>query len=151
MVDPHVALTEARRVLRPGGRLVLAVWGPPAANPFFTAVVGGLVGLGLLDAPDPDGPGVFRLADGAALEEMLAGAGFDDVRVEAVPVRAAVADVESYIDFVGDTAGPIGLAIQALAPADRAALDDAVVEPLRPYSTDEGLAIPGLALCARAE
>jgi ubiquinone/menaquinone biosynthesis C-methylase UbiE len=35
MHDPAAALAETRRVLRPGGRLTLAVWGAPERNPFF--------------------------------------------------------------------------------------------------------------------
>jgi SAM-dependent methyltransferase len=31
--DPAAALAETRRVLRPGGRLALSVWGAPERNP----------------------------------------------------------------------------------------------------------------------
>ena len=150
MIDPHAALSETRRVLRPGGRLVLAVWGPPPRNPFFTVAVGPLVGAGHLPVPDPDGPGVFRLADTTVLSTMLRTAGFDEPKIDEVAVHFAVPDVDAYLDFVGDTAGPIGLTIQALDSGDRAELADAAREQLTPYSTGNGLDIPGLALCARA-
>jgi ubiquinone/menaquinone biosynthesis C-methylase UbiE len=34
MDDPAAALAETRRVLRPGGRLALAVWGAPERDPW---------------------------------------------------------------------------------------------------------------------
>lgn len=41
--DPAACLDEARRVLRLGGRISLAVWGAPDRNPLFGAVAGVLV------------------------------------------------------------------------------------------------------------
>ncbi len=34
-LDPDLALLEAARVLRPGGRIAVCKWGPPASNEFF--------------------------------------------------------------------------------------------------------------------
>ena len=50
MADPAAALAETRRVLRPGGRLALAVFGAPERNPFFSAIVICLVQSGHIAA-----------------------------------------------------------------------------------------------------
>src|SRR5438552_7776904 len=64
MPDPPAALAESRRVLRPGGRLALAVMGGPAQNPWATSVAKSIVGLGLVPPIDPRAAGgVFSLAD----------------------------------------------------------------------------------------
>ncbi len=150
MIDPQAAFADTRRVLRRGGRLVLAVWGSPPQNPFFTAAVGPLVSAGRLPAPAPGGPGVFRLADTAALSAMLSTAGFEAPKIEDVAVCFTVPGIDAYLDFVADTAGPIGLAIQSLGPDDRASLADAARNQLEPYRTAGGYDIPGVARCARA-
>jgi SAM-dependent methyltransferase len=150
MVDPAAALAETRRVLRAGGRLALAVWGPADRNPFFTTVAGALVGGGHMPPPDPAGPGPFSLGSEERLRDLLRGARFGDVRVEEVPVRFAIAGVGEYLEIVADTAGPIGLALRALGDGDRDALAAQVAGALAPYTTGAGLDVPCLALCAVA-
>ncbi len=150
MVDPEAALAEIRRVLRPAGRLVLAVWGPPQHNPYFTAVVSALVTEGRLAPPDPEGPGVFRMADGARTIAWLTKAGFETVRTEEVSVLFRLASIDAYLDFVGDTAGPIGLSVRRLTDEERGAVAAQVADVLGPFATRDGVDIPGDALCAVA-
>jgi SAM-dependent methyltransferase len=93
-LDPELALGEAVRVLRPGGRIVVCKWGPPAGNEFFAFLASfgaGGVRADQLPATDPvedairasrlevaltaDVPAPIELAGAAALADALARAG----------------------------------------------------------------------------
>ncbi len=79
-VDPAAALQEMRRVLKPIGKAVIAVWDTAEVNPWATIPTGVLIERGLAPPPDPDAPGMFVLAAPGRLQEMLEDAGFADVR-----------------------------------------------------------------------
>jgi ubiquinone/menaquinone biosynthesis C-methylase UbiE len=146
MPDPQAALSDARRVLRPSGRLVLAVWGPPEGNPFFSLIAMALVRHRHLPRPDPREPGIFALADPNRLQALLEGAGFADARLAAVPVVFEVAGVDEYLAIIADTAGPIGLALRGVGEDDRSKIADELREPLALC----GYHVPGVAMAARA-
>lgn len=150
MGDPAAALAETRRVLRAGGRLVLAVWGPPDRNPFFAATAAALVEHGHMPPPDPAGPGIFSMADPERTRALLADAGFEDVRVDEVGVRFAVADVDEYLTVTVDTAGPLAMVLRGLTDEQRDAVASSAERSLAPFAAAEGLEIPGVALVARA-
>jgi len=150
MADPAAALAETRRVLRPGGRLVLAVWGAPERNPFFTAIVGSMIQGGHLEPPDPDGPGMFSMADPKRTTALLEGAGFSDVRCEEVPVRFEIPSLDEYMALIADTAGPVAFALRELSGADRDSVGRQAGAALEPFAADGGYAIPGVVLCAAA-
>jgi SAM-dependent methyltransferase len=151
MVDPAAALAETRRVLRTGGRLTLAVWGALERNPFFGAAAISLVEHGHIDPPEPPpAPGPFSLASAERLDGLLRHAGFAEVQIEEVPVRFAMPTLDEYLGMTADTAGPIGLALRRLEPADRAAVKADVEESLGRFATANGYELPGVALCAAA-
>jgi SAM-dependent methyltransferase len=151
MADPAAALAETRRVLRPGGRLALSVWGPAERNPFFGIIAMSLVGRGHMPAPDLSGPApAFSMADPARTAALLRAARFTDVRTEEVQVHFSVATADEYLSLIADTAGPIGLALRALSEADRAEIRTEVEGPLGRFVAGSGYEIPGVALCAVA-
>jgi SAM-dependent methyltransferase len=150
MADPDQALRETRRILRPGGRVALAVWGPPQDNPFFATIGGVLVARGHVPPPDPSRPGVFAMGDAGRTRARLEEAGFPDVRVEAVGVRFEVASVDEYLAAHTETGGPVGLVLRGLPDGERAAIAAGVEPGLARFAGPEGYVVPGVALCAAA-
>ncbi|MGH3675273.1 MAG: class I SAM-dependent methyltransferase [Mycobacterium sp.] len=150
MADPRRALTETRRVLRSGGRLVLAVWGPPERNPWGGVAAGILMEQGHLPPPDPDAPSPFSMASEERTREMLTSAGFSEIDIEEVPVRFIVGDIAEYESFATDTAGPFAMAIRALDDDQRAALRLRLDEGLAGFQAGGRYEIPGVALGAVA-
>jgi ubiquinone/menaquinone biosynthesis C-methylase UbiE len=151
MADPAAALAETRRVLRPGGRLTLAVWGPPERNPFFAILGINLTTRGLIPPPEPPpAPGLFNMASAERTTALLHGAGFVDVRTEEVPVRFRLRDLDEYIGLVADTAGPLGLALRGLSDPELANVKAEVEESFGRFAAGTGYRLPGLTLCALA-
>src|SRR5205085_2517690 len=74
--DPAAALREVKRVLAPGGRLLLTTWRPRAEQPLFEA-------LGQI-AERHLGPAIDKrwALDGAQLRELLAAAGFAESTID---------------------------------------------------------------------
>lgn len=150
LADPAAALAETRRVLRSGGRLALSVWGAPERNPW--ASIGGrlLVERGHLPPPEPSAPGVFSMANDERMRALLVRAGFSDVRTEEVPVRFAFRDVDDYVRWVIDVAGPFAIVVRGLPEDERQVLKAQLEEAFAPFEAAGGYSLPGIALCAVA-
>lgn len=150
MADPARAFAETRRVLRPGRRLALAVWGSPERNPW--ASLGGrlLVERGHMSPPEPGAAGIFALASEERLRLLVVGAGFLRVRTEEVPVRFRFANVDEYMNWATTTAGALAMAIRGLPEDERATLKARLEEAFAPFARDDGYEFPGVALTAVA-
>jgi SAM-dependent methyltransferase len=148
--DPARAAGEIHRVLRPGGRASIVVWGPRERNPWLTSVFRAAgVQLGI-ELPQPGMPGPFSLEDRDGFGEILAGAGFEGVVIEEhdVPLRARSA--KEWSTRVVALAGPLAAILAGLPQEARDALHERLREEARPYETPRGLEFPGLALIASA-
>ena len=107
MADPAAALAETRRVLRPGGRLALAVWDTLESNPWALLPARELIARGLTSAPDPlaaPPPGPFALAVPGRVQELLTQTGFVEPHVEAMQLDPPPLELRRA---VGDDARPL--------------------------------------------
>lgn len=102
--EPVPAFANLRGLLKPGGRLDLAVWGPPLQNPWM------LEGMAVarrhveMPAPVPRAPGPFAFEERDYMEETLIAAGFRNVNIVAakgeLPVGGPGATAEQAQAFV---------------------------------------------------
>jgi SAM-dependent methyltransferase len=150
MADPAAALSETRRVLRPGGRLALSVWGAPERNPW--ASIGGriLVERGHMPPPEPGSPGIFSMASEERTRALLEGAGLTAVRTEEVPMRWTFRNLDEYERWVTEVAGAFAMVVRGLSADERDALRSQLAEAFVPFAADGGYELPGVALCAVA-
>jgi len=144
-LDPTQAAAEIIRVLRRNGRFAVAVWGPPAANPWLTVVFDAVSTVTGRTVPPPGVPGPFSLSDPDRLLGLFADAARDVTQAEvSVPARAA-----SFDDWWRRTsalAGPLATILQSLPEPARAAIREHARASAQQYETANGIELPGVAL-----
>ena len=129
--NPVKALTEARRVTRRGGTVMMATWGRAervAMAPVFRAVAS------LLPPPAPGSPGPFALSHDSALATLARQAGLQPEHEDRFTDRWHFPDIPIAVRTVL-SAGPMSAAIEH---AGEARVSEAVAKALEMYGTTAG-------------
>lgn len=126
---PQRALAEIRRVLVPGGRFALSVWGPRTDVPLISRAQDCIARV--LPAPKVPRPSVFRYGEAEVLEATLAAAGFADIRIRTCEFTCRFDDAAAYWQAFLDLAGGVAEALSRLPEDTRAQLRAAVAEDLQ--------------------
>jgi ubiquinone/menaquinone biosynthesis C-methylase UbiE len=151
MADPAAALTETRRVLRPGGRVAFSVWADPAANPWASVPTKALFEHTGQRPPDPLAPGIFAMASEERTRELLSEAGLTPRRVEHVEMEWAFESADDHWHYVMDLAGALAMVMRSLPEREQAAIRRLSEERLEPLARRPGYGLPGLCLNVLAE
>ena len=142
--DMRTGAREIARVLRPGGRVALAVWADADDNDWMTAPGRSALELGLVERPDPDAPGPFRLAREGALEDLLAGAGLLVETVEDVSVAWRATSLSAWWEIARDTSRSLALILEDATDDAAKAIRAGAERRLERYVQPDGsLAVPG--------
>jgi SAM-dependent methyltransferase len=151
MADPAAALAETRRVLRPGGRVALAVWDKIERNPWALLPARELAERELAATPDPAAPGPFALASSRRLTALLDSAGFAEVRIETLDLTRRHPSFDELWDSTLDLSRSFHDVVLARPAAEIEEIRTSLATRLTPYTAADGaLEIPGRTLVAVA-
>jgi ubiquinone/menaquinone biosynthesis C-methylase UbiE len=138
--DRAGALREMARVMVPGGQLALSVWRSLERHPFFIALVDALASH-LGEDSTSALRAAFSLTEREELRALVSAAGFRDVHVRLEVQMSRYPSIEDFVrGYV--VATPMAGEIAAMAEADQTRMFQDVVEALRDYRDDGGLAAP---------
>ena len=141
--DLKSGLSELARVTKPGGHVLMVVYGPPQQVEFLgffigamQAAVPGFTGLPMDPVPLP-----FQVANPEKLGQELAEAGLRDIRVETNTENLEFQSAKHMWDWVTNS-NPIGAMMVAdLTEEQRAAVQEALDGMLRQRSGGSGPAV----------
>jgi SAM-dependent methyltransferase len=141
--DPLAALREMLRVIKPAGRVALAVWGKSDLNP-YSYVVTGVVSRYVPAAPvAPDAPDAFRFAEPGKLAGVLEDAGALDVTERVVKFdMAAPLSPEEFWNMRSEISETLREKLKTLSSDDKQRLADEVQEAVSEFFPDGHMKFP---------
>ena len=145
---PERALAEAWRVLKPGGRLLLSVWGPASEVPLIGCAQEAIAAC--LPPPKVPRPSVFRFGDDAVLAQALQQAGFTLESISPCCFDCTFRSCEEYWQAFMDLAGGAAEALARQPPAELARIIAQCEQTLSPFAQGAGYRVPAQGRIAHA-
>jgi enediyne biosynthesis protein CalE5 len=146
--EPARAVAEIVRVVRPGGRVGISVWGARDRNPWLGLVFDAASEQLGTPVPPPGMPGPFAIAGDGQLRALMVEAGLAEVAVREVAVPLATASFEEWWGRTSSLAGPLSALLASLPPDAGRAVQERARQAAARYEAPDGLRFPGVALLA---
>jgi ubiquinone/menaquinone biosynthesis C-methylase UbiE len=149
--DMLLAAKEMVRVLKPGGRIAVAVWNVPEKN-FWVTVTGGTINRNMqLPVPPPEAPGMFRCAEEGLIQGLFQQAGLKNISEKEVTGKLKSGTTDVYWNMMTEVAAPFVAALSQADDAMKEKIKTEVYQALNQKYPDGNIIIDSSALVIYGE
>ncbi|MBI3490612.1 MAG: methyltransferase domain-containing protein [Acidobacteria bacterium] len=150
LARPDRAMSEAHRVLRPGGRYAFTVWADPTLAVGFGLTLRAIQELGSIDVPLPEGPPFFRFSAEDEGRTALSQEGFTNIDVRTLPLVWRLTSSDAVFEAVSRGGVRMAALLRAQTPDAISAIRAAVRRGVEAYAHDGLFLVPMPAVMASA-
>ncbi len=129
--NPVTALREAKRVAKPGAKVVVMTWGKPEGMQ-AASLVNAL--RHLMPPPPPGAPGPFALSEEAILRGLASSADLQPLEILDVDCPWLYSSLDGALKGLKSA----GVAVRAIENSSESAVDDAYAKALAPFKHSDG-------------
>jgi SAM-dependent methyltransferase len=146
--NPAKALTEMRRVVKPGGNVAVMVYSALEKNPYHGIFYGVVRRLGNIPPPAPGEPWMYALGDPGALDDLYRRAGFLNVSIHTAPIPRRFPSAADAIRNMRNIAGDLRELMSRLNEAESERAWVEIEEQFKRFEGPNGFEAPGEVLIA---
>ncbi len=142
-LSPAKALTEMRRVVKPGSKVAVIVFSAEERNPYHGIPFAIIRRVGNIPPPAPGEPWMYALGEPGALEDVYSRAGFLNVSVHAVPIQRRLPSAADAIRSMRNSSSDVSELMSRLNDADRKLAWTEIEQQLHQFEGPNGFESPG--------
>jgi SAM-dependent methyltransferase len=139
--EPELAMAEAARVLKIGGRYAWSQWHGPETSAFFGTIFNAVTAHANMDVGLPPSPPPFRMSDAEIASTAMEAAGFEEIKVKDVPIVLG-APADTFMDFFKKLSVRMTMILDRQDTDVKQAIEDEIMSGLAQFDEGGILQIP---------